>query len=67
MLERGRRHGAAAKLRQHLEYLWRSCSQAASGVASAMDARRVATARRRHAQHDSAPGRPKYATCAKYK
>ncbi|EFE93340.1 hypothetical protein HMPREF0758_5072 [Serratia odorifera DSM 4582] len=23
-----------------------------------MDARRVATARRRHAQHDSAPGRP---------
>lgn len=26
LLERGRRHGAAAKLRQHLEYLWHSCS-----------------------------------------
>jgi hypothetical protein len=26
LLERGRRHGAAAKLRQHLEYLWKSCS-----------------------------------------
>lgn len=26
LLERGRRHGAAAKLRQHLDYLWRSAS-----------------------------------------
>ena len=26
LLERGRKHGAAAKMRQHLEYLWRSCS-----------------------------------------
>lgn len=26
LLERGRKHGAAAKLRQHLEYLWNSCS-----------------------------------------
>ncbi|CND40526.1 DUF2913 family protein [Yersinia pseudotuberculosis] len=26
LLERGRKHGAAGKLRQHLEYLWRSCS-----------------------------------------
>ncbi|WP_282677521.1 DUF2913 family protein [Serratia marcescens] len=26
LLERGRRHGAAAKLRQHLEYLWNSCT-----------------------------------------
>ncbi|OJH81824.1 DUF2913 family protein [Serratia marcescens] len=26
LLERGRRHGAAARLRQHLEYLWHSCS-----------------------------------------
>ncbi|MEX3099233.1 DUF2913 family protein, partial [Serratia ureilytica] len=26
LLERGRKHGTAGKLRQHLEYLWRSCS-----------------------------------------
>lgn len=26
LLERGRRHGPAGKLRQNLEYLWRSCS-----------------------------------------
>jgi hypothetical protein len=26
LLERGRKHGPAGKLRQHLEYLWRSCS-----------------------------------------
>lgn len=26
LLERGRKHGPAAKIRQHLEYLWRSCS-----------------------------------------
>lgn len=26
LLERGRRHGAAARLRRHLEYLWHSCS-----------------------------------------
>ena len=26
LLERGRKHGAVARLRQHLEYLWRSCS-----------------------------------------
>lgn len=26
LLERGRKHGAAGKLRQHLDYLWRSCS-----------------------------------------
>lgn len=26
LLERGRKHGAAAKLRQHLDYLWHSCS-----------------------------------------
>ncbi|EOM6523095.1 DUF2913 family protein [Escherichia coli] len=26
LLERGRRYGAAAKLRQHLDYLWRSAS-----------------------------------------
>lgn len=26
LLERGRRHGPAGKLRQHLEYLWRSCN-----------------------------------------
>ncbi|MBN5380571.1 DUF2913 family protein [Serratia marcescens] len=26
LLERGRRHGAAAKLRQHLAYLWHSCT-----------------------------------------
>ena len=26
LLDRGRKHGAAAKLRQHLEYLWNSCS-----------------------------------------
>ncbi|MGJ3438261.1 hypothetical protein BSQ98_24710 [Serratia liquefaciens] len=26
LLERGRKHGPASKLRQHLEYLWRSCS-----------------------------------------
>lgn len=26
LLERGRKHGAVGKLRQHLEYLWRSCS-----------------------------------------
>ncbi|HDL6964615.1 TPA: DUF2913 family protein [Yersinia enterocolitica] len=26
LLERGRKHGAAGKLRQNLEYLWRSCS-----------------------------------------
>lgn len=26
LLERGRKHGTAGKLRQHLEYLWRSCN-----------------------------------------
>lgn len=26
LLERGRKHGAAGKLHQHLDYLWRSCS-----------------------------------------
>ncbi|EQC00803.1 hypothetical protein B738_08719 [Photorhabdus temperata subsp. temperata M1021] len=26
LLECGRKHGPAGKLRQHLEYLWRSCS-----------------------------------------
>ncbi|WP_447872499.1 DUF2913 family protein [Serratia fonticola] len=26
LLERGRKHGAAGKLRQHLDSLWRSCS-----------------------------------------
>lgn len=26
LLERGRKHGPAGKLRQHLDYLWRSCS-----------------------------------------
>lgn len=26
MLERGRKYGIAGKLRQHLDYLWRSCS-----------------------------------------
>lgn len=26
LLERGRKHGLAGKLRQHLDYLWRSCS-----------------------------------------
>ena len=26
LLERGRRHGAAARLRRHLEHLWHSCS-----------------------------------------
>lgn len=26
MLERGRKYGLAGKLRQHLDYLWRSCS-----------------------------------------
>lgn len=26
LLERGRKHGPAGKLRQHLEYLWSSCS-----------------------------------------
>lgn len=26
LLERGRKHGGAAKLRQQLEYLWRSCT-----------------------------------------
>jgi hypothetical protein len=26
LLDRGRKHGPAGKLRQHLEYLWRSCS-----------------------------------------
>ena len=26
LLERGRKHGAAARLRRHLEHLWHSCS-----------------------------------------
>lgn len=26
LLERGRKHGAAARLRRHLEYLWNSCT-----------------------------------------
>lgn len=26
LLERGRKHGPAGKIRQHLEYLWKSCS-----------------------------------------
>ncbi|WP_370570067.1 DUF2913 family protein [Serratia sp. OS31] len=25
LLERGRKHGPAGKLRQHLDYLWRAC------------------------------------------